>query len=346
MNPGMKYSLSDFDFELPDELIAQTPSSERGSSRLFVLKRQSGEHIHSLFSKLPDFLNSGDLLVFNNSRVIPARIYFLRPTGSRVEFVLARRLDAMRWYAISNRTARLKQGEVLCAAADDSVKITVRGRSGEYLEIETEREFTDDLLGTIGKIPLPPYIRREPSEEDYARYQTVYAAKPGAVAAPTAGLHFTEEILERIRAKGVRTVFVTLDVSWGTFQPVRTESIEEHHMHSERFELSPEAAAEINAAREDGRRVIAVGTTSLRVLESSFDGCKNIPGCGDTDIFIYPPRKVLSADAMITNFHTPRSTLLMLVSAFAGYDTIMNAYNGAVRERYRFFSYGDSMFIC
>ena len=345
MSPDRIYTLSDFDFELPEELVAQEPSGERGGSRLFVLDRAAGTHTHSMFADLPSFLNEGDLLVFNDSRVIPARIYCTRASGGAVEFVLARRLDTMRWYAISNRTARLKAGEEISCIGDPSVKMRILGRSGEYLEIESSVEFTQGLLERIGNIPLPPYIRREPSEEDKARYQTVYASKPGAVAAPTAGLHFTEDVLARIKAKGVETRFVTLEVSWGTFQPVRVDNIEEHTMHSERYEISEETAAAVNAARKEGRRIIAVGTTSLRVLESSFDCENNVAGKNDTAIFIRPGVKVKSVDAMITNFHTPKSTLLMLVSAFAGYDTIMAAYKEAVRMRYRFFSYGDSMFI-
>lgn len=345
MNSGHVYTLSDFDFDLPEELIAQEPAGERGASRLFVLNRATGERIHSQFTHLPDFLREGDLLVFNDSRVIPARIFFTRASGGAVEFVLARRLDTMRWYAISNKTARLKPGEILSTVADPSVTIRILGRTGEYLEIESSVEFTQELLDHIGKIPLPPYIRREPSEEDKARYQTVYAAKPGAVAAPTAGLHFTKEILSCIAQKKVQTAFVTLEVSWGTFQPVREENIEDHAMHSERYELSAETALAVNTARREGRRIIAVGTTSLRVLESSFNGTENVPGKGETAIFIRPPHTVRSVSSMITNFHTPKSTLLMLVSAFAGYDTIRDAYAEAVRERYRFFSYGDSMFI-
>jgi S-adenosylmethionine:tRNA ribosyltransferase-isomerase len=340
------YTLNDFDFDLPDDLVAQTPSVERGGSRLFILKKETGQYIHSRFADLPHFLNSGDLLVFNDSRVIPARLYFTRASGGGVEVVLARRLGVLRWYAISNRTAKLKAGEIITSAVDSSVLIKIIGRSGEYLEIESSQEFTQDLLDTIGNLPLPPYIKREPSDEDKARYQTVYASKPGAVAAPTAGLHFTEDILGRIREKGAVICFVTLEVSWGTFSPVRVDNIEDHVMHSERYEISRETADLVNAARREGRRIIAVGTTSLRVLESSFDGENNRSGAGETAIFMRPPFKVKSVSAMITNFHTPKSTLLMLVSAFAGYDCIRNAYQEAVRERYRFFSYGDSMFIC
>ena len=345
MSPERIYTLHDFEFDLPEELVAQEPAGERGASRLFVLDRAAGTYTHSMFSDLPSFLEKGDLLVFNDSRVIPARIYCTRESGGAVEFVLARRLDTMRWYAISNRTARLKAGESLACIGDPSVMLRILGRSGEYLEIESSVELAQDVLERVGNIPLPPYIRREPSEEDKARYQTVYASKPGAVAAPTAGLHFTEEILGRIKAKGVEAAFVTLEVSWGTFQPVRVDNIEEHTMHSERYEISEETAGAVNRARREGRRIIAVGTTSLRVLESSFDGEKNTAGRNETAIFIRPGVRVRSVSAMITNFHTPKSTLLMLVSAFAGYDTIMAAYKEAVRLRYRFFSYGDSMFI-
>jgi S-adenosylmethionine:tRNA ribosyltransferase-isomerase len=345
MMEDRKFTLADFRFDLPEELIAQHPAQKRDESRLFVLDRKDESFTHSSFSDIVSFLGKGDLLVFNNARVIPARIFFRRGSGARVECVLVRRISAMIWLCIANKMARLKEGERLYAENDSSVSIVLNKRDEDYFEIETSVEFDKDVLEKIGRIPLPPYIRRTPTEEDFERYQTVYASKGCAAAAPTAGLHFTKELLGTIAEKGVLSEYLTLDVSWGTFQPVRSESLSGHVMHTESFDLPEESADRINAAREEGRRVIAVGTTSLRVLESTFDGKKNIAGRGETDIFIYPPRKVLSINALITNFHTPESTLLMLVASFAGYDLIMKAYKEAVSRGYRFFSYGDSMFI-
>ncbi|TAL37141.1 MAG: tRNA preQ1(34) S-adenosylmethionine ribosyltransferase-isomerase QueA [Spirochaetes bacterium] len=339
------YTLSDFQFDLPDELVAQHPAEAREQSRLFVLRREPPAFEHAGFHELGSYLRPGDVLVFNDARVIPARLFFRRATGARVEIILASRLDSLRWHALANRTKRLKPGETLVCEGDPGVTVTVRGRAGEYIEVETSREFDDALLERIGAIPLPPYIRRPWRSEDRDRYQTVYARATGAVAAPTAGLHFTTGMLESLRASGVETVFLTLHVSWGTFQPVRTEDLSQHKMHRERYALSAESAGRINAARRDKRRVIAVGTTSLRVLEASLRDGMNEAGEGETDIFIYPPRRALSADGLITNFHTPGSTLLMLVSSFAGYDTVRAAYGEAVRMRYRFFSYGDAMLI-
>jgi S-adenosylmethionine:tRNA ribosyltransferase-isomerase len=341
----MKYSLSDFNFELPEELIAQYPLERRDSSRLFVVDRQDSSFTHDQFSNLSQYLRSGDLLVFNDSRVIPARIFFTRASGGVVEVVLVRRYDEYRWVVISNRSARLKIGETLRSISSPDITISILDRKDEYFDVETKQPFSEEVLNRIGKIPLPPYIRREPTVDDLSRYQTIYANRPGGVAAPTAGLHFTDESLSLLDQVGAERVFVTLDVSWGTFQPVRNEEIENHTMHTERYEISANAALRINTARNEGRRVIAVGTTSLRVLESSFKDGVNIAGVGETSIFIYPPYPVRSANALITNFHTPKSTLLMLVTAFAGYDLIMKAYQEAIREKYRFFSYGDSMII-
>jgi S-adenosylmethionine:tRNA ribosyltransferase-isomerase len=344
--PGDKiYTLSDFNFDLPEELIAQYPSENRSGSRLFVLDRSKKEYEHRHFYDIGDYLKSGDMLVLNNTRVIPARMYFTRESGAVVEFVLARRLSGMRWLAISNRTKKLKNGEVLCSVSKPDAAIRIIGRLDEFLEIETETEFTDSLLKDIGEIPLPPYIKRVASASDIERYQTVYAKEGSAAAAPTAGLHFTDELISVLKSKGVQFAEVTLNVSWGTFQPVRSENIQEHKMHSEHYELDEQTAEAINCNRKNGGRIIAVGTTSLRVLETSFRDGKNIPGIGDTDIFIYPPYKIKSIDAMITNFHTPGSTLLMLVSAFAGYEKIIDAYKTAVEQKYRFFSYGDSMLM-
>jgi len=340
-----EYCLDDFDYDLPEELIAQKPCDNREESRLFVLKRKEELFLHKKFSHIGEFLRDDDVLVFNDARVIQARIFVRRETGGRVEMVLARNIDQLHWLVITNRTKKLKEGEKLFPGKDGNTSFTVKGRDGEYIEIESSRELTAEYLETIGEVPLPPYIKRDSSSFDAERYQTVYSSNPGAVAAPTAGLHFTDKILEDLNSRGMETLFLTLYVSWGTFSPVRDNDLAKHNMHSERYVLTEEIAEKINSAREKGRRIIAVGTTSLRVLESTFHDGKNVPGTGDTDIFIYPPMKVKSIDSMITNLHTPKSTLLMLISAFAGYDLTIKAYEEAVKERYRFFSYGDSMFI-
>ena len=338
------YERSDFNFELPDELIAQYPPAERGDSRLLLLNRETGTVKHTAFPLIIDEIRQGDVLVFNDARVIHGRVYCKRESGGLVEVVLAQRLDTLRWLIISNRTKRLKESERLGALKDPSVLFKIKSRQGEFLEAETNIPLEDDVLDNVGEIPLPPYIKREAEEADKEMYQTVYAAKSGSVAAPTAGLHFTPPLMERLKEKA-QLEFITLYVSWGTFMPVRENDLELHSMHSEKYLFPHEAAERINKARQEGRRIIAVGTTSLRVLEATFKDEKNLPGGGETDIFIYPPYKFKSADALITNFLTPHSTLLMLISAFAGYDLTMKTYKEAVREKYRFFSYGDAMFI-
>ncbi len=345
--PGIKptYSLQDFNYHLPEELIAQVPSQRRDSSRLFVLNRESREFTHTSFSSLTGYLMAGDILVFNNARVINARIFCRRETGGRVEVVLAENISTLSWKIICNRTARIRSGEKLMPENDPSISFKVTGRDGEYLVVETSTSLDSELLERIGVVPLPPYIRRDADQADSERYQTVYATKTGAVAAPTAGLHFTSEILDALSSMGVTTVFTTLFVSWGTFSPVREDDLSLHRMHSEKYILDDECAGIINSGRRSRRRIIAVGTTALRVLESTFRDGENVPGAGTTDIFIYPPYKIKSCDALLTNLHTPGSTLLMLVCAFAGYDLIMSAYTEAVRERYSFFSYGDAMLI-
>ncbi|MDA3899745.1 MAG: tRNA preQ1(34) S-adenosylmethionine ribosyltransferase-isomerase QueA [Spirochaetes bacterium] len=339
------YTIDDYDFTLPDALIAQFPSPNRDDSRLFVLDREAGQTSHDMFKNICDHLTEGDVLVFNDARVIPARLYFQRSSGASVEVVLARMKDESNWLVVTNRTKKLKPGEVITSIVDPDLTLTITSRQDDYLAVHSSLPLTDLLLIRVGTIPLPPYIQREVSEEDTKRYQTVYAQKSGAVAAPTAGLHFTQSILDKLKAKGVQLEYLTLYVSWGTFSPVRVKNIAEHKMHSEYYDLSENVAASVNAARRENRRVIAVGTTALRVLESTFVDGENRAGSGDTDIYIYPPKKIKSIDALITNFHTPKSTLLMLVAAFAGYETIMSAYNEAVEKEYRFFSYGDSMLI-
>jgi S-adenosylmethionine:tRNA ribosyltransferase-isomerase len=339
------FTLKDFDFNLPQELIAQYPSARRDESRLFVLNRALPDFQHKTFYQIKDFLRDGDVLVANSTRVIPARMFFRRSSGGLVEIVLAQRLSANTWLAISNKTKMLKPKDILKSDIDPSVVFTIQSRVDDFLRIEFNRELTVNVLQKIGQIPLPPYIKRQASSVDRERYQTVYAKDGNAAAAPTAGLHFTDELITDLKSKGIIFVYINLDVSWGTFQPVRDNDLSKHKMHSERYDISEQAALDINNARKEKRRLIAVGTTSLRVLESTYKDGINSHGSGETDIFIYPPYKVKSIDAMITNFHTPNSTLLMLVSAFAGYERIMDAYKFAVRKRYRFFSYGDAMLI-
>lgn len=341
----LEYSLEDFYYDLPEKLIAQNPAEKRDDSRLFILDRTSGGFTHSFFNRLTDHLTRGDLLVFNNAKVIHARIFCKRESGGRVEIVLAQKIDELHWYVICNRTKRLQHGEKIYPVKNSAIPLTITGRDGEYLLLKSDVSLTDKLLEEIGEIPLPPYIKRESISSDSERYQTVYASVSGAVAAPTAGLHFTQKILSELQEEGIETAYTTLFVSWGTFSPVRDNDLKNHKMHSERYLLDTETAGRINKVRDEGRRIIAVGTTSLRVLESTYRDGANHPGSGETDIFIYPPYRIKSINGMITNLHTPYSTLLMLVSAFAGYDLIMRAYREAVQMEYRFFSYGDAMLI-
>jgi len=340
-----EYTLKDFHYNLPDRLIAQKPVEIRDESKLFILNRNNGEFTHTGFKSLINFLNPEDLLVFNNTKVLNARIYCVKESGGALEIVLTEKLSDTRWFIISNRTKRLKLNDRFFPLKNKSIAFTVSGRSGEYVEVSTSINLTEEILLRIGEVPLPPYIKRESDEVDIERYQTIYAEESGAVAAPTAGLHFTSEMLESLKEKGIECVFTTLHVSWGTFSPVREDDLSKHKMHSEKFILDNISAERINLARIQKRRIIAVGTTSLRVLESTYKNGVNIAGEGYTDIFIYPPRKIESVNALFTNLHTPESTLLMLVASFAGYDLIMKAYEEAVRKEYRFFSYGDAMLI-
>lgn len=347
MNDGINklYTLDDFDYYLPEHLIAQNPPLNRSDSRLFVINKNISSFTHTGFSSIHEFLKSGDVLVFNNTRVIHARIFCERIQGGKVEVVLARKLSDTIWLVICNRTKRVKIGEKIFPVNDKNISFKIIERVDEYLKIESSEKLSDETLKRIGNIPLPPYIKRDVEAADDDRYQTVYASESGAVAAPTAGLHFTDDILKSVRDSGVETHFLTLHVSWGTFSPVREQDLSLHVMHSEVFSIDAATADALSIARKEGRRVIAVGTTSLRVLESIYADGVYSSGSGETDIFIYPPYKVKSIDGIITNFHTPNSTLLMLVSAFAGYNLIMKAYKEAVKEEYRFFSYGDSMLI-
>ncbi|MFM4976524.1 tRNA preQ1(34) S-adenosylmethionine ribosyltransferase-isomerase QueA [Aeromonas rivipollensis] len=341
--------VSDFHFDLPDELIARYPMAERTSSRLLQLDGQSGALRHGQFVDVLDQLNPGDLLVFNNTRVIPARMFGQKASGGKLEVLVERILDEHSVLAHVRSSKSPKPGTRLIL--DGGVEAEMRARHDALFEIH----FLDprpvlEILEAIGHMPLPPYIDRPDEDADKERYQTVYNQKPGAVAAPTAGLHFDEPLLAKIRAKGVETAFVTLHVGAGTFQPVRVDKIEDHHMHSEYAEVPQEVVDAIAATRARGGRVIAVGTTSVRSLESAAKatlakGKPLAPFFSDTDIFIFPGYEFQIVDAMVTNFHLPESTLIMLVSAFAGYDQVMAAYQAAVEEQYRFFSYGDAMFV-
>ncbi len=334
--------VSDFDFDLPDAQIARRPSAERRGSRLLSLTRAGLGH-HQ-FPDLLDFVRANDLLVFNDTRVIPARLLGQKESGGKVE-VLVERLTGEREALCHVRASKSpKPGSWL--QFDGGVRAEMRGRQGELFHLFFSGSDTLlDVLERIGHMPLPPYIDRADDDEDLERYQTVYADKPGAVAAPTAGLHFDQQMLAQLRDAGVDTGFVTLHVGAGTFQPVRVDTVEEHRMHSELYQVPDTLVEQIQLARARGGRVIAVGTTSLRALESASAGGTVRAGSGDTDIFIYPGYRFRAVDALVTNFHLPRSTLLMLVSALAGRENILHAYNEAVREGYRFFSYGDAMFI-
>ncbi len=339
----MSLSVDLFDFPLPPELIAQHPARERSTSRLLHV---DGPHLADLrFTDLPGLLAPGDLLVFNDTRVIKARFFGQKDSGGQVEVLLERIVDERHALAQVRASKSPKAGTRI--TLENAFSLLCSGRQGEFFALELEGEGNLwDLAEQYGRLPLPPYIEHGVEAEDEARYQTVYARHPGAVAAPTAGLHFDEAMLERLSGQGVRRAALTLHVGAGTFQPVRVEKIDEHKMHSERFHVPEETAAAIAATRERGGRVVAVGTTSLRTLESAACGNGLVrAGCGETDIFITPGYRFQVVDRLITNFHLPRSTLLMLVSAFAGLDPIRAAYAHAVAEKYRFFSYGDAMLL-
>jgi S-adenosylmethionine:tRNA ribosyltransferase-isomerase len=342
---------SDFDYHLPPELIAQTPLEPRDASRLLVLDRATGRMEHSRFSDLLHYLHPGDLLVLNESRVIPARLRGRRnDTGGKVELLLLRREGPGIWQALAKPGRRLRPGVTLTleAAADgpaSQVEVLAAAADG----IKRVRLTQEDAIYQMGEVPLPPYIRRR--LEDPERYQTVYARHPGSVAAPTAGLHFTRAMLERLGQAGVQLAFVTLHVGLDTFGPVHSEDPTEHNIHTEEYELGAEAAAALNRARAQGRRIIAVGTTSVRVLEQVAQGMGEsglqelAPVQGRANLFILPGHRFRLVDAMITNFHLPRTTLLMLVSAFAGRERVLRAYQEAITRRYRFYSFGDAMLI-
>ena len=337
--------LSDFDFTLPKELIAKYPSETRSACRLLSLDGKTGKISHDIFTDIVDKINPGDLLIFNNTRVIPARVYGKKSSGGKIEILIERLLDGNRALAHIKASKSPKEGTELILGEDSSVTVTMVARHDSLFELQ----FPDDILtilSKIGHIPLPPYIDRPDDDQDREVYQTVYNKVPGAVAAPTAGLHFDESLLEKLKQKGVEMAFVTLHVGAGTFQPVRVENIETHVMHAEYAEVPEEVVKAVLACKARGNKVIAVGTTSVRALESAAQKTGEIaPFFADTQIFIYPGYHFNVIDSLITNFHLPESTLIMLVSAFAGYENTMNAYQEAVKQQYRFFSYGDAMFI-
>lgn len=335
---------SDFHFDLPEGLIAQTPVIQRADSRLLVLERETGERYDKQFRQFTDYLHAGDLLVINDTRVIPARLWGKKETGGQVEVLLERILQDNRILAHVRASKTPKVQSML--HFQDGISACVIGREGDLfvLEFITEQA-VESILEQIGRIPLPPYIVHEPTRADIERYQTVYAKHAGAVAAPTAGLHFDEAVFEALRLKGVDIGTVTLHVGAGTFQPVRVDDIAEHKMHSERIEVTETLCRQVQTTRDQGGRVIAVGTTSMRCLETAGASGKLQVYRGETDIFITPGYQFKIVDSLLTNFHLSESTLMMLVCAFGGYDAVMAAYRHAIAEKYRFFSYGDAMFM-
>lgn len=339
-------NIKDFYYDLPQEMIAQTPLADRTSSKLMVLNRKNHQISHKHFYDICDYLNPGDCLVMNNTRVIPARLYGVKEnSGGKIEFLLLKRINIDTWEVILRPGKKAKVGSRF-VFGDGLLKAEVtdvRDDGNRIVKFEFEGVW-EELLDKLGEMPLPPYIKEK--LQDRNRYQTVYSKIEGSAAAPTAGLHFTDELLEKIRNKGVKTAFVTLHVGLGTFRPVSVENIEDHHMHSEYYEVSKETANIINETKKSGGRIIAVGTTSVRTLESVATDDGFIPEqSGDTQIFIYPGYKFKTVDALITNFHLPESTLLMLISSLYDREHIMQAYNVAIAENYRFFSFGDAMLI-
>ena len=348
-------NVSDFDYELPLELIAQRPAERRDSCRLLVVHKSTGALEHRVFSDILEYLKPGDCLVFNDSKVIPARLFGTRRgTGAKVEFLLSKRIEGNTWETLVKPGRRCKTGDII--DFEEGLSAEIKGYSEDGTRIA---EFTCDgslmdVLDRIGRMPLPPYIERESDESDKENYQNVYAKEEGSVACATAGLHWTPELIKAAEDMGVKTAYVTLHVGIGTFRPVKVDKVEDHHMHFESYSVSEEAAKTINDTRAAGGRIICVGTTACRTLESaavseeSPDGTEHwrlVPGSSSTGIFIYPGYEFKLVDCLITNFHLPKSTLLMLVSALAGRELILKAYRTAVEERYRFFSYGDAMLI-
>ena len=338
--------VKDFDYELPEELIAQDPLEDRSSSRLMVLDRETGEFEHKVFKDIIDYLNPGDCLVLNNTKVIPARLFGAKEgTNARIELLLLKRKENDVWETLVKPGKKAKPGTRIVFGDGLLVGeiIDIVDEGNRLIKFYYEGIF-EEILDKLGQMPLPPYITHE--LKDKKRYQTVYAKYDGSAAAPTAGLHFTKELLEQVKAKGIKIAEVTLHVGLGTFRPVKVDNILDHHMHSEFYMVSQEAADTINTAKKEGHRVISVGTTSTRTLESAADENGILRECsGWTEIFIYPGYSFKVIDGLITNFHLPESTLVMLVSALAGKENVLNAYEKAIEERYRFFSFGDAMFV-
>ena len=335
---------SSYYYDLPENLIAQTPIEPRDSSRLLVYDRKQNKIEHKIFRGIVDYLNTGDVLVINNTRVLPARLFGFKDTGAKIEVLLQKRINLKDWEVIARPFKRLKEGTRITFSQNLSCTILKKEDYGSCIVRFDFDGVFEDRLSEVGQMPLPPYIHEK--RKDKERYQNVYSKVEGPSAAPTAGLHFTPQLLNKLKDKGVEIVEVLLHVGLGTFRPVKEDNILNHEMHSEYIEMSKENADNLNRARREGRRIIAVGTTSVRVLESCAD--ENgviVPQKRETDIFIYPSYKFKVVDALITNFHLPESTLIMLISAFAGYDETMSIYNEAVKQKYRFFSFGDAMFI-
>ena len=337
--------LSDFDYELPEELIAQTPIKTRDQSRLMVLDKKTGEVVHKHFYDIKSELHKGDVLVLNDTKVIPARLIGTKEdTGAVIELLLLKDLGNNIWECLSRPAKRLKVGTIVTFQDKLKAEIVEKKEEGIVHVKLLYEGILMEILDELGMMPLPPYIHEKLEDKD--RYQTVYAKNIGSAAAPTAGLHFTEELLEEVKSMGVEIVFVTLHVGLGTFRPVEEENILEHHMHTEFYQMNKEVADQLNKAKKEGRKIYAVGTTSTRTLETIMHKYHEFRECsGNTDIFIYPGFEFMAIDGLITNFHLPKSTLLMLVSALSSKEIILNAYREAVKEKYRFFSFGDAMFI-
>ncbi|HPV15325.1 MAG TPA: tRNA preQ1(34) S-adenosylmethionine ribosyltransferase-isomerase QueA [Candidatus Cloacimonadota bacterium] len=337
--------LSTYDYELPPELIAQHPLAQRDASRMMHLKRQNCSINHLSFNMLPQLLRSGDLLVLNDSKVIPARLFGKKENGTVIEVLLINEVESDTWMCMVHPGKRLKQEQWLDFSEGLKGFVSQPDEHGlRKISFKSEQDFWDEL-NKVGHVPLPPYIKRADQSQDHQSYQTVYAETKGSVAAPTAGLHFTEPLLKELENQGISIVKVTLHVGMGTFLPVKTERIDDHKMHAEYCTISEEVAQKVNLAKQQGNRVIAVGSTSARTLESFWQDGQLQSGSKWTDIFIYPGVRMQAVDALITNFHLPKSSLLMMISAFCGIELIKKAYQEAIKERYRFFSYGDAMFI-
>lgn len=344
--------LSEYDYNLPEELIAQLPADKRENSKMLVLNRDKHSVLHKHFYDIVELIEPDSILVLNNTKVLPARLYGQKETGAKIEIFLLKQLENNEWEVLIKPSKRVKPESKIKISDELSVEVLKRLEDdGEWLVKLIYEGNILDVLHRNGNIPLPPYIERKMQTDDikkldFERYQTVYAKDEGSVAAPTAGLHFTEEILQKLKDKGVEIVYVTLNVGLGTFRPVKCENVLEHKMHSETFEITQEAADKINKAKSEGKKITAVGTTTVRTLETAFQKYGEIKACHDhSELFIYPPYEFKVIDNLITNFHLPKSTLLMLVSALAGKDFIFEAYSEAIKNKYRFFSYGDCMFI-